>query len=81
MREKFLEKKVELHVTLNKEQTCPDLTAAILRIFGNVGQNCTLPTATFTSTNGVCDAAIAQEEIGWMNFVLGCRTTRWLVVQ
>ena len=81
MREKFLEKKFELNLTLKKEQTCPDLTAAILCIFGNVGQNHPLPTATFPPTHGVCDAAIAQEGIGYMNFVLGHWTTKWLVVQ
>ena len=81
MREKFLDKKFELKLILKKQQTCPDLTAAILCIFGSLGHNRTLTAAFFPTANGVCAAAVAQEEIGWVNFVLGRWTTRWLVVQ
>ena len=76
-----MDKKLELNLFLRKQQTCPDLTAAILRIFGMVGQNRTLTAASFPLAHGVRSAAIAQEEIGWVNFVLGRWTTRWLVVQ
>merc|ERR1712023_332767 len=51
MREKFLEKQVELHVILKKQQTCPDLTEAILRIFGSLGQNHTLTAASFPTAH------------------------------
>ena len=49
VREKFLDKKFELNLLLKKQQTCPNLTAAILRIFGSLGHNRTLTAASFPS--------------------------------
>lgn len=81
MQEKLLDKKVELKLTLKKDQACSALLEAILHIFGNVGENRALSSSFFPLNHGICKVAIAQEEIGWMNFVLDGWTSRWLAVQ
>ena len=64
-----------------KCSTHPSLTILFTPAVKNVGKGWPISVTRVPVTDGVLAAAVAQDNIGWINFVLDRSTPQWLTVQ
>ena len=71
----------DLRSILVRHKTHLRTCSAIVSILEKFSAGQTINPNHYSEQDGLQEAMEAQEEIGWVNFILGRWTTKWLVVQ